>query len=407
MQKSNPINYRKRGLSALACSTNHSQSALFTNAKGETEKRAQIGRAAQAAQGAEIIAQGVKLKEYKPEKIRGAKNIEAARAEIESAARENRARYSTRALSRELSTYQNGAKNPRKALRRDYITTPEEKPETIISALSHESALSALLPQRGAVFHEMRAIARAMKSGAEKRGAPFNKARFSALVMERRAAYFGARIGALICHRLENGSPRAKIAKLTRARAQKKIRLVKLQGADKENIVQNVRALLISRDIFKFSQITLATWKDIYKAARGAIRPLVQTFKGADGIADDCNASAQYESAPDKWNSTLIGARAACDEKRAALVRWLVRAAINARSKDESRKARATFRGALKSIRAIATRAGSADFINSQTNDAQARASALAMQAARFREYIASGAPLVNLKSFSELPEIA
>jgi hypothetical protein len=103
----------------------------------------------------------------------------------------------------------------------------------------------------------------------------------------------------------------------------------------------------------------------------------------------------------------LIAARAACDEKRAALVRWLIRAALNARRKDKSRKARATFRGALKSIRAIATRAGTADFINSQTNDTQARAAALAMQAARFREYIASGAPLVELKDFRELPEFA
>jgi hypothetical protein len=395
MQNHNSINYRKRGLNAQAC---------FTNFIARDENCA---RESTAKSGAQIIARGVKLTENKPEKIRGARKIQAARADMESAARENRARYSARALSREKSTYQNGAKNPRAAVRRDFVDHHDPEKENPISALSHESALGAILPARGAAFREMRAIARAMKSGAQARGAQFNKARFSALVMEKRAAIFGAKIGALICHRLENGSPRAKIAKLTRARAAKKIRLVKLQSADRENIIQNIGALLISREIFQFDQITLATWKDAYRAARAAIRPLVQTHKGADGIADDCNASAFYENASGAWNSRMIGARAACDEKRAALVRWLIRAALNARKKDTSRKARATFRGALKSIRAIATRAGSADIINSQTNDAQARASALAMQAARLRDYLASGAPLVELKDFRELPAFA
>lgn len=293
----------------------------------------------------------------------------------------------------------------------------EPEAEKPFSELRAESALSAILPARGAIFRELRAIARAMQSGAKARGAEFNRARFSAIVSERRAALFGARVGSLIAHRLENGSPRKRIAKLTRAAARKQIRLVKLQLSDRENVVSNVRALIIARgwaegDLFNREKPNLSAWKNLYSAARAAIRPLVLTHKGADGIAREYDAQAVTIAESGKSFSTIALALRAEDAKRAALVRFLIRAALNAREKERAqgaRKWKSNFSNAIAKIRAIATRAGSAEIISSQSNDAQARAACLAMAAQTFRKYILSGASWkdLELKSFRDIPAFA
>jgi len=345
--------------------------------------------------------------------------------------------------------------------------TCEELPEIELyeikphSELRADCALRAILPPRGALFRELRAIARAMKSGAARRGAEFPRARFSALVQDQRRALFGARIGALVAHRLEYGSPRKRVAKLTRAAATKKIRLVKLQIQDRENVISNVRALAIARewnelDLFipraprgalfrEFSEIrraalvagnfnradfceairerkkeiartrgiALSNWKAIYSNARAAIRPLVLSYKGAEGATSENDPQATTPSEDGKKSfSTMALAIGAEDQKRAALVRFLIRAAMKARDKEKARNDRqwrANFKSALAKIRAIGTRAGSAGIIDSQSSDSQARAAALANSARRFAKYIREGADFreLELKSFRELPIFA
>jgi hypothetical protein len=281
--------------------------------------------------------------------------------------------------------------------------------------LSAEYALKAILPTRGAIFRELMNIRRAMKSAAAKRGALFNSARFSAIIKERRAALFSARVGSLIAHRIEYGSPRKKIARLTRAAAKRKISLVKLQIADRENVIQNVIGAIIKQGydeshLFNREKPNLKAWKILYSAARAAIRPLVLTHKGADGISREYDAQS-VTMEKNKSFSTMVAACHTEDKKRAALVRFLIRAAIDAKNKEQgngARKFKANFKSALSKIRAIATRAGSADIINSQSNDAQARAAALAMASEVFRKYILSGAgwKSLELKSFRDIPAL-
>jgi hypothetical protein len=191
-----------------------------------------------------------------------------------------------------------------------------------------------------------------------------------------------------------------------------------LQVSDRENIIANVRALMLSREYdkkFLFGESPkLSAWKAIYSAARAAIRPLVLTHKGADGIAREYDAQAvtmAEEGYSLKSYSTMASAIRAEDHKRAALVKFLIRAALDAKNKERAsgaRKFKSNFKTALAKIRAIATRAGSADLINSQSNDAQARAAALAMASETFRKYILSGAgwKALELKSFRDIPAL-